>query len=72
MPEIPRLVGERYDDWVAWCGVCGAGFAVRLADSPENPHPNGCFCPDCQGRKLMAPGVLNWRMRAEAEADIDV
>lgn len=51
------------DDWVAACGVCHLSFLVRAHDSPDNPGPHGTFCPGCQGKKFIAPGVLHWKRR---------
>jgi hypothetical protein len=60
------LEGQRPDDWVSTCGVCGEFFAVRSEDAPEgNPFPHGTFCPDCQAKGLVAPGVLHWQPRCE-------
>lgn len=44
--------------WRAICGVCSAGW--KAGPMETNPAPNGSFCPDCQDKKMMAPGILNW------------
>lgn len=67
MAEDLNIITMPYpNDWVSSCGVCGASFAIRAVDSPENPSANGSFCFDCQSERKMAPGVLHWRRRRDA------
>lgn len=44
--------------WRARCGVDGSRWVAEMHD--DIPPPNGSFCPDCQARRLTAPGVLHW------------
>lgn len=67
--ELPTVREPQADDWVAECGVCEGQFAIRAADSPENPAPTGSFCPDCKQSRLIAPGVLHWRRRLDLLAE---
>lgn len=66
MLDLPLIKERKPDDWVADCGVCAASFVIFSKDSPENPGPQGTFCPDCRDRKRIAPGVLNWRRRNQS------
>ena len=66
--DIPKITAARDDDWVAVCGVCEGSFVVAKVDSADNPAPHGSFCPDCQARRLIAPGVLHWSPRAKVAA----
>lgn len=48
----------------ATCGVCRAVWARE-----EREPPKPCFCPDCQERKLTAPGVLTWTPSASGDRE---
>jgi hypothetical protein len=56
---------EEPEDLVLWegrCGVCGNWFATKQRHpAAVNPYPHGAFCPVCQDRGLMAPGVLHFK-----------
>lgn len=47
--------------WRATCGVDGSRWIAEMKDDSK-PPPGGSFCPDCQERKMVAPGVLNWKV----------
>ena len=71
-PELLQPVSPEIEMWRAQCGVCDAKWKVDkdesgrtlTAEPADNPGPHGTFCPDCRGRGMMAPGVLNWRFGA--------
>jgi hypothetical protein len=46
--------------WRATCGVDGSRWVAEMIDD-DNPPAGGSFCPDCQARQMMAPGVLHWK-----------
>lgn len=59
--DIPKITKPMPDDWIAYCGVCDAGFVIRAKDASAKPGMS--FCPDCRHNQLKAPGVLHWELR---------
>lgn len=55
--------------WRATCGVDGSRWTAEMHDDNDPPR-GGTFCPDCQARHLMAPGVLNWKADAPIAQEI--
>lgn len=47
--------------WGATCGVDGSRWIATMID--DTPPKGGSFCPDCQKRRMIAPGVLHWKFK---------
>lgn len=52
-PGTTRLI------WRARCGVDSSRWTAKMKDDRDPAKMS--FCPDCQKRGMIAPGVLNWK-----------
>jgi hypothetical protein len=64
MRDSVLVDGPDLRTWRAQCGICRDMYE-HTEPSEDNPYPHGAFCPTCQGRGLMAPGVLHFKPRRE-------